>query len=127
VTIVAGGPTQRGAYRVELVDGPAARQIAQLQRNAHDATRRLNRSPVAYGQYVGDADASKHIVAAAFTAGQVRTFQHGLSLATGATPRGFDVKDCTGGYPSFKRTAWDEKTITIQSQNACSALFWVFA
>lgn len=58
---------------------------------------------------------------ATFTAGQVRVLEHGLLR----TPESWSVIDVTGGYGAFKRTAWSSKTITIQSQNACTATFRV--
>lgn len=56
-----------------------------------------------------------------FTAGEVKTIDHGL----GRQPTEFTPVDVTGGYGSFRRTGWNTKTITIQSENACVARFRV--
>ena len=57
----------------------------------------------------------------AFTAGEVKVIDHRL----GRQPTEWSVTDVTVGYGSFRRTAWDARTVTIQSQNACTARFRV--
>lgn len=57
----------------------------------------------------------------AFTAGEVKVINHGL----GRQPSEWSVADVITGYGAFRRTAWDAKTITIQSANACTARFKV--
>jgi len=56
-----------------------------------------------------------------FTAGEVKVIDHRL----GRQPTEWVVTDVVTGYGSFRRTAWDASTITIQSQNACTARFRV--
>lgn len=56
-----------------------------------------------------------------FTAGETKVIDHRL----GRQPTEWSAADVTAGYGSFQRTAWDSKTITIQSQNACTARFRV--
>lgn len=65
--------------------------------------------------------ASGTVVTATFTAGQTLSLAHKL----GRVPRAWVLLDVSGGYGSFQRTAWDSKTITIQSQNGCTAAWWV--
>jgi hypothetical protein len=50
------------------------------------------------------------------------TFNHYLAR----TPAGLLVTDQTGAAPSFYRTAWDERTITLVSAVACTVTLWVF-
>jgi|SRR5215472_1742706 len=54
-----------------------------------------------------------------FTAGQKVSFNHGLSRV----PTIWEVVDVVGGYGAFQRISWDNLTIVIQSQNACTAQF----
>ncbi len=56
-----------------------------------------------------------------FTAGASVVINHGL----GRVPTEWAVTDVVDGYPSFKRTSWDARTIVLQSLNACSARFRV--
>lgn len=93
------------------------RQVDQAQRNAHETTRAVNASPIAKGAFVGPVT---------FTAGQTQQLMHGIALPGGATPRGWWPVDVITNDGTFRRTAWDDKTISIRSANACTALFWVF-
>lgn len=56
-----------------------------------------------------------------FTAGEVKTIDHKL----GRLPIEWVVVDCVTGYASFRRIGATIKTITLQSQNACTARFRV--
>lgn len=54
-----------------------------------------------------------------FTAGLVQRIEHKLQRQ----PVEWSVVDVTIGYSSFRRTAWDAISISIQSENACTAVF----
>lgn len=54
-----------------------------------------------------------------FAIGGTVTINHGLMRM----PSEWQCVDVTGGYGLFQRTAWDDRTITIQSSNACTAWF----
>lgn len=54
-----------------------------------------------------------------FTAGQSVTINHKLQRQ----PVEWCAIDVVTGYGSFRRTAWDRLSVTIQSQNACTAYF----
>lgn len=56
-----------------------------------------------------------------FTAGQTVTFAHRL----GRLPAEWSAIDVVDGYGSFRRVSWDARTITVQSQHACTARFRV--
>jgi len=56
-----------------------------------------------------------------FTAGQELKLNHKLARV----PEEWWPVDVTDGYGSFRRMSWDSKTITIKSQNACTATFKV--
>jgi hypothetical protein len=53
------------------------------------------------------------------TPGQIIVIEHGLARQ----PISCVCIDSVGGYGSFQRTAWDDKTISIQSENSCVASF----
>ena len=61
------------------------------------------------------------VVTQTFTAGQTVAIPHGL----GYQPTAWVILDCVTGYSSFRRTAWDPNTITLQAENACTATFRV--
>lgn len=85
------------------------RQTLAMQRVMRDAQRAINSrgpSPVSPA-------------AVTFTAGQQVSINHGL----GRVPLEWAVSDVTGGYGVFQRISWDDKVVTIQSQNACTARF----
>lgn len=104
------------------------RQIDQAQRNAHETTRRLASSPSGAGAFATTVDAfGKPTRDITFTAGGSVQMRHGLELPKDGVPSGWIATETTTGYASFRRTAWDDKTITIQAENACTARFWVFA
>lgn len=90
----------------------------QAQRNAGDTARRLNGTPMAAGQRIGPVT---------FTAGQTQQLQHRLALPSNGTPLGWWCVDVVTGDGAFRRTAWDQNTISIRSANACTAYFWVHA
>src|SRR5690348_7176260 len=55
-----------------------------------------------------------------FVAATPKQINHGLPLSTGKTPSGWFVTDIDANT-TIKRTAWDDKTITLQAANDCTA------
>lgn len=55
-----------------------------------------------------------------FVAATPKTISHGLPLATGKTPAGWFVTDIDTNT-TIKRVTWDDKTITLQAVNDCTA------
>lgn len=93
---------------------PATEQTGDRQTNAIQAT--LRRAQMAL-----NARGAMPVTTAAitFAAGQSITIDHKL----GRTPIEWSVSDVITGYGSFRRTQWSTINITIQSQNACTAVF----
>lgn len=89
------------------------RQINQLQRNVQALALAVISQPWANGV------ASDNVT---FTATQTQQINHKL----GRAPVGFFPIDVQSGYGAFYRTALDDKTISIRSENACTARFWVY-
>lgn len=56
-----------------------------------------------------------------FTAGGQVKMSHKLQRL----PTEWDAIDVTGGYGKFQRVSWDDVYITIQSEDACTAVFRV--
>lgn len=101
-------PTTRSAPNVE--------QTADRQTLAIQATLRKLQ------QAVDNTGAPPTVLdPVAFTAGLVKTIAHKLARV----PESWVVVDVTGGYGAFLRVSWDSRNITIQSQNACTAVFKV--
>lgn len=90
---------------------PWRRAILGLQDAVRDIVQRLNATPYVISRSISTT----------FTAGQIKVLNHGL----GRKPTRWVHSDVSGGYASFVRTDWDETTISIQSQNACSATFLI--
>lgn len=88
-------------------------QIDRIQNNIGNAARLLNALPFRRGVQVGPL---------AFTAGGTQALKHRLNRV----PSGWFPLSITGGYGVFQQTAVDKATLTIQSQNACTATFWVY-
>lgn len=87
------------------------RQLIAIQRTTRQAAQAVN----AFGP------PPRIIGPFTFTAGQALQLNHGLARQ----PSAWTCVDVTGGYGLFQRTAWDDKTVTIQSSNACTAWFRV--
>lgn len=102
--------TNKVAFKFEQTDD---RQINQLQQNLQALAQSVTNSPWANGTQIDTV---------AFSAGQTQQLNHKL----GRAPLGFFPIDVQGSYGAFYRTASDTKTISIRSQNACSAVFWVY-
>lgn len=93
---------------------PRIEQTPDRQVNATQAAvREVAKAVNALGGTPVDSDAY------AFATGETKVIQHKL----GRQPVGWTLIDVTGGYPSFVRTAWNDKTITIVSQNTTTAKF----
>jgi len=88
-------------------------QSMRLQTYLADAARVLNQQPFSQGNQVGPL---------VFTAGSDQVINHRLKRA----PTGFICIDVIDGYGSFRRVASNVSTITVRSENACSATFWVY-
>lgn len=108
------------------------RGLDAAQRAAGEVARAVNRSGAGTVRRatVTDAATGAPTSLITFTAGQSIQLFHGLPLARGLTPSsvpsGWRCVDVVTGYGSFKRTDWDETTISITSENACTAVFEVF-
>lgn len=91
------------------------RQLLAIQRTTRQAAQAINAfgpAPLVLGPITFSAP------------GQIIVMNHGLARQ----PISWACVDVVGGYGSFQRLltpAWDDKTITIQSANACTAWFRV--
>ena len=100
-------------FAPKLEFGKDQSSLHNMQDLPIDIARRLNGAPLVFGV---ETDSTT------FTAGGSKIISHRL----GRIPRGWTSFDVTGDYGVFQRTAWDDRTITIKSQNAVTAKFWVW-
>lgn len=107
------------------------RGLDAAQRAAGEVARAVNRSGAGTVRRATVLDsAGNPTTQITFTAGQTVMMVHGLPLTRGlspsAVPSGWRCVDVVTGYGSFKRSAWDDATLSITSENACTAVFEVF-
>lgn len=112
--------TQRQPETLVFSGDPA---IDDPQRVVQAIRKRLNATGVVYGQlaFVSDPKA----VDIAFAAGVDKRLLHGLVLPSGGTPAGWLIVDVDAATSVF-RSAWDDRSITLQSSANCTARVWVF-
>lgn len=101
-------PRTQLASSIEQIDDRQLLATQSTQRKTQDALNDRGAPPLTMAPVT-------------FTAGQVQQISHRL----GRQPAEWSVLDVTVGYGAFRRTAWTPLTISIQSQNACTAVFRV--
>jgi hypothetical protein len=101
-------PVERIAFTTEQTDDRQTLSMQATSRRVADAVNAHGAAPLITDELT-------------FTAGEVKTINHGL----GRQPTEWGATDVVTGYGSFRRTGWNTKTITIQSENACTARFKV--
>lgn len=70
-------------------------------------------------------DALRSVVTADLTAATPLAINHKLPVPTGKTPEGWRITDIDAAA-TVHRTAWDDKTITLEASANCSITLEVF-